>query len=73
MLQVNSHFDIHKVGVSSHGPVVTIKVINKPRLYFKYDDRHNVVLTDALNGPQHPYEFILKPAETQDVHFVHHT
>ena len=58
MLQVNSHFKVHKVAVTSlqsvsisRGLVATIEVINKPRLYFKYDDALDVVLTDALNGP----------------------
>ena len=71
MLQVNSYFIIEIVGYHPGGPLVTINVKNRPELYFKYDERDSVVLTDTYN--QHnrlAYQFVLTAVHPREIHFV---
>ena len=73
-LQVNSNFFVKNIGLSrSNGVIVTIKVINTPRLHFRYDDQRNVVLTDHSPDPDKDpsYHFELKPVNRREIHFVH--
>ena len=75
MLQVNSRFFIKTVGYhptsKGGGVIVTIKVNNRPDLYFRYDEQDKVVRTDTYDRHnQLVYQFVLRQVHSPQIHFV---
>ena len=73
ILQINSYFSVWTQGdFTNAGVLAVIKVVNKPRLYFRYMSDRDVVITDIFRPElEASYNFeLVSPEEYYRVKFV---